>query len=280
MNDRVALFRAGVAGLGLMRLSPAGSLEDIAIAIEALRSCLQDVAQGPVDSLPEVDAATGYREWAETYDLPGNPLISLEEPVVATLLDRLPVGDAVDVAAGTGRYARRLAALGHRVTAVDASPQMLGRVVGADGVRGVVGDMTRLPLTDGSADAAVCSLALTHVPRLERAIGEIARILRRTGRAVISDVHPLVAATGGMAFYRTVSGEERFVRNHVLWPSDYLAAFARSGLEVRECIEPRFGPASGVPYLMRGPTGAVDAAARTAFAGLPGAIVWMVERPS
>jgi SAM-dependent methyltransferase len=278
MNARVALFRAGVAGLGLMRLSSDGSEAEIATARAAMRSCLEALPHEILEGLAEVDAVTGYREWADTYDLPGNPSINLEEPVVTRLLERLPAGLALDVAAGTGRHTRRLAALVHRVLAVDLSSAMLRGLSDVVDVRRAVGDMTALPLADAAVDVVVCSLALTHLPVLEPAIAEIARVLRPGGRAVLSDIHPFVAATGGMAFYSTAGGELRFVRNHVHWPSSYLAAFRASGLQVRECSEPRFGGESGVPHLMGSPPALVEAAARVTFAGLPGALVWDVER--
>jgi SAM-dependent methyltransferase len=278
MNARAALFRAGVAGLALMRLTPDGSKAEIATALEVTRSCLQALPPDILDSLPEVDTVTGYREWAETYDRPGNPLIALEEPVMTWLLERLPAGLALDVAAGTGRHALRLAASGHRVLAVDLSPAMLRGLGDLADVRRIVGDMTALPVADAAMDVVVCSLALTHLPVLGPAIAEIARVLRPGGRAVLSDIHPLVAATGGMAYYPTADGEVRFIRNHVHWPSSYLAAFGASGLLVRDCFEPRFGGDSGVPHLMSSPTALVDAAASTAFAALPGVLVWDLER--
>lgn len=278
MNDRVALFRAGVVGLALMRLSPSGSPPEIGAALEALRECLQELPPEILGSLPEVDAMTGYREWAESYDRQGNPLIALEEPVVSRLLERLPAGVAVDVGAGTGRHARRLAALGHRVLAVDFSAEMLGRLSDRPEIQRVVGEMTALPVADAAADAVVCSLALTHLPVLEPAITELARVLRPGGRAILSDVHPLVAAMGGMALYVTAGGEERFVRNQVHWPSRYIGAFAACGLAVHECLEPRLGEQTGVPHFMSSVPPMVDPAARTAFAGLPGALVWEVER--
>jgi SAM-dependent methyltransferase len=43
------------------------------------------------------------------------------------MLDDLPVGIALDVACGTGRHARYLAELGHRVIGVDSAPAMLDR---------------------------------------------------------------------------------------------------------------------------------------------------------
>ncbi len=137
------LFRLGVAGLALMRLSPDGPNEDIEAALAGL-AAIAPRDTGHVDPLPEVDAATGYREWSRTYDAPGNPLIALEESAVVALINQLKPGLAIDIAAGTGRHARRLAALGHRVLAVDSSADMLALLRAVAGVTTAVGYMTAL----------------------------------------------------------------------------------------------------------------------------------------
>lgn len=275
------LFRAGAAGLALMRLSPDGRAEEILTALKVLRGAVRAsdrwLASGddlPVP-LPEVGVQTGYREWAASYDQPGNPLIALEEQVMRPLLTKLRPGRALDVAAGTGRNARMLAALGHRVLAVDASTYMLA---GLSGVPAVAGDMTGLPLVDDSFDLVVCSLALTHASSLNAPLREMARVVRPGGLVVLSDIHPLIAACGGQAFYRTAQGETRFVRNRVWWPSAYLAEFADAGLSVLDCSEPLLGAATGIPHFMDQPSDLEDSAGRLAFDSLPGAIIWKLCR--
>jgi SAM-dependent methyltransferase len=52
-------------------------------------------------------------------------LIDVEQPIVREILNGLPVGVALDAACGTGRHTQYLASLGHRVVAVDSSPDML-----------------------------------------------------------------------------------------------------------------------------------------------------------
>lgn len=81
------------------------------------------VAEHPGVDVARRDAKTGYRGWASTYDDPDNGLFALDEPIVETILDTLPVGDALDAACGTGRYSVRLAELGHRVVGVDNPPR-------------------------------------------------------------------------------------------------------------------------------------------------------------
>ena len=100
----------------------AGS-DDLIAGIEGL-ALLRGVIAG---SLPERSVQHGYADWSKTYDRPGNPLIHLEETVLLPLLAGLPPGRALDAACGTGRVSARLAAAGHDVLGVDATPAMLER---------------------------------------------------------------------------------------------------------------------------------------------------------
>jgi SAM-dependent methyltransferase len=73
------------------------------------------------------DTVMGYRQWSATYDEPRNGLFDVEEPIMHEILDALAVGNALDAACGTGRYAGYLAARGHQVAGVGSSPEMLDR---------------------------------------------------------------------------------------------------------------------------------------------------------
>src|SRR5262245_14717246 len=81
-----------------------------------------------MDDLDELlrEQAAYYRAWAGEYDLSyeaDEQFRSLE--VLAT---GLPIaGDVLELACGTGQWTKLLATRGHRVTAVDGSPEMLAR---------------------------------------------------------------------------------------------------------------------------------------------------------
>lgn len=102
-------------------------------------------------------------------------------------------------------------------------------------------DLTSMPLKDGGADLAVCSLALTHCADLGPPVRELGRILRLGGTAIISDVHPFVVMLGGHAKYARNRNETWFVRNYVHLPTDYLTALREAGLNVVQCMEPLWG---------------------------------------
>lgn len=103
-------------------------------------------------------------------------------------------GDVVDVGAGTGTLAIALAA--HRsdvtVAAVDGDREILALAQakpGAERVQWHKGLADALPLDSACADAAVTSLVLHHLDRgtKQRALREIARVLRPGGRLHIAD---------------------------------------------------------------------------------------------
>lgn len=95
-------------------------------------------------------------------------------------------GPLLDVACGTGRYTRWLAARyhGREVVGLDLSFAMLRRAVREPGARGgtfVRGSALALPLADASLGAVNCFAALHLFPDPERAIREVGRVLRAGG---------------------------------------------------------------------------------------------------
>jgi SAM-dependent methyltransferase len=90
----------------------------------------------------------------------------------------------LEVGCGEGELAERISReLGCDVLALDQSERMV-QLTGAGGVHAVVGDVQALPFADGQFDCAVAAWMLYHVPDLERALGELARVLRAGGRLV------------------------------------------------------------------------------------------------
>jgi len=96
-------------------------------------------------------------------------------------------GRLLDVGCGKGRYARVL--LGQnpaaRITAFDISEQMLRCV--PEGIGKTSGIMTELPFGDESFDGVYATESLEHAVDIERAIGEMCRVLRPGGRLAIID---------------------------------------------------------------------------------------------
>ncbi len=108
---------------------------------------------------------------------------------VSALVD--PHQSVIDIGTGTGALLPHLGRAVKDVLAVDNSPAMLARArelcqrEGLTRVRFQLADIQVLPLADDTFDAAYCSMALHHVARPERAIREMARVVKPGGKVVV-----------------------------------------------------------------------------------------------
>jgi ubiquinone/menaquinone biosynthesis C-methylase UbiE len=99
-----------------------------------------------------------------------------------------PFGDALEIGAGTGYFTLTLLRAGaiERATATDISPGMLATLEGnADRlglqVRTAAAEAETLPFADESVDLVFGHAVLHHIPDLEQAFSEFARVLRPSG---------------------------------------------------------------------------------------------------
>jgi len=109
-----------------------------------------------------------------------------------------PESTVVDVGCGTGFLTQEIAARIQgrgRIVGVDLSPSMLQvakdnleerRLL--DSVEFRVGDAEQLPLEEAFADAVVGNMVLHHCPRPKRALSEMTRVLKESGRLVLADL--------------------------------------------------------------------------------------------
>ena len=101
--------------------------------------------------------------------------------VLANMIGRIHDRSVLDVGTGAGRAALMLARGGARVTAVDASEQMLeeARKRAADQLAKVNflrGDAHHLEFKDGSFDVVVCLRVLMHTPDWRQSLSELCRV--------------------------------------------------------------------------------------------------------
>ncbi len=92
-------------------------------------------------------------------------------------------GAVLDVGTGTGRAALILAQAGARVTAVDASAQMLRVAEARASARGAaivfaLGDAHHLAFGTGAFDTVVCFRVLMHTPDWRQCVAEACRVAR------------------------------------------------------------------------------------------------------
>ena len=108
----------------------------------------------------------------EEFELPDDPI-----PELARRIETLPSGRALDVATGTGRNARFLAAEGYDVDAVDVSDEALGRAASAADDEGVTVNWIRADIDDFEFEANAYDVitvsffaALDRLPDLKEAL--------------------------------------------------------------------------------------------------------------
>jgi SAM-dependent methyltransferase len=289
-------YLVGLEGLALLRGWGGDFDRDFVLArLAEVRRLLDEpaLANHPGVDVARRNSQTGYATWASTYDGP-NTLFAIDEPAVDTILDVLPVGDALDAACGTGRFAARLATRGHRVVGVDSSPEMLDVArTNVPGAEFHLGDLDELPVLDASVDLVVCALALAHVPDVAPVMAEFARVIRPGGHVVISDVHHELVFRGSVTRALGPNGEPGRTPAHRHTTGDFLRAALAVGLQVRRCDELArpssdsslqqlpapdeitVGPWEGWPWTLMD---LVPAAAQAAWA-IPAIIVWDFERP-
>ena len=197
----------------------------------------------------EVDSVEGYARWAESYDLELNPLIAVEGPLVQSILNYLPMRTAIDAGAGTGRHAMVLARRGVAVTAVDQSPDMLALAREKAAHAGLeidfrVGSLDdRLPADDDRFDFLVCALTLSHIPDIDHAVGECARVVRPGGSILVSDIHPDVANGLGWTARLQRPGATYTLPFAGHTRSDYLNALVAAGCSITRIVEVPVGDA-------------------------------------
>ena len=197
------------------------------------------------DDPPEEHAgarfSTGLAPWLERL---GNLRNVVRQQLVARQLDaHLPTTDGplrvLDVGAGQGTQAIRLARLGHAVTAVEPSPRMraaFARAAAAlgDDVRERVtlldGDVTALSHLRGPAayDVVMCHGVLMYLPESGPAIAELARCAAPGGLVSV------VARNADALAWRPSMRHEWTAALHLLDEQERAAADGRDAFYVNE----------------------------------------------
>ena len=117
------------------------------------------------------------------------PADAFELQAVLEWLGSLRGSRLLDLGCGKGRLVRALGALGAEVVGTDPTWAMLkpARLAGGSYVQS---SATGLPFREGSFDGVICVEVIEHIPDVDRALREIARVLKPGGRAILIDKNP------------------------------------------------------------------------------------------
>ena len=191
--------------------------------------------------------------------------------VVLDVLRPLRPTDLLEVGCGWGELAARMAAaLECRVVAIDQSPRMV-ELARQRAVDARVGDVQALDFPNGAFDAVVAAWMLYHVPDLDRALRECARVLRPGGALVAvtnaaADFAALWAFVGRdssarLLTFRSENGEEtlrrhfsqverRDLESEVTFPdADAIRRYVGSSIAGRQYVDNV--PELGEPFVAR-----------------------------
>jgi 2-polyprenyl-3-methyl-5-hydroxy-6-metoxy-1,4-benzoquinol methylase len=156
---------------------------------------------------------------------------TLVSPGVERLLALQPGGRVLDVACGNGTMARRLAAMGGKVTAVDFSVALLDRArkwgqQAGEPIQYAVADATDeaalVALGEGTFDAVVCTMALMDMPVIAPFYRASRRLLHTGGRVVIVTAHPAFNSNNPVFFAEQADQAGRIVTTYGLKIDAYL----------------------------------------------------------
>jgi SAM-dependent methyltransferase len=184
--------------------------------------------------------------------LPPAALAALHEAFARMVDDGLAT--LIEPGVGTGRIAIPALAAGFRVTALDISVSMLAvferRLEAAPELRErcelLTGDATALPFASGAFDAGVLAQVLYLIPGWERALDELARVVRPGGRVLLVQERTAMspALTRWDAAWREATARAGYVAIPQE-PDDDLAVAALGGrasdIQVHELASWEFG---------------------------------------
>ena len=217
-------------------------------------------------------AARGFSRSADAYDRarPDYP-----PAAVAWLAERLglrPGRTVVDLAAGTGKLTRPLAATGAEVVAIEPVAEMRARI-GDAAARSLDGTAEAIPLPDASADAVTVAQAF-HWFDGPAALAEIHRVLRPGGalalvwnrRPLEDPVHAAIERIiaphrGDAPAHRSGAWRAAFDATTLFGPLEE-RTFAHSRPHDADALADRVGSTSFVAALDDGPHAEVIAAVR------------------
>jgi len=197
--------------------------------------------------VPDHPTLEAYERWAPTYSpVPHNPLMVAEQRAMLAHWPEVAGRRALDLACGTGRYARLLVSTGAAVvTALDFSTAMLRRLSGCQRVQG---SMMSLPFVNGAFDAVISGLAIGHASDVGQWMNEVSRVLSPGGMLLYSDFHPEAARAGMTRSFKDEQGVRCVVPHNTFEVASQTGAATAAGLVIESVAELLAGAELSEPF--------------------------------
>lgn len=159
----------------------------------------------------DASAEAWIAEMGETGDFGRRAVL---DPVMLARVQAAPVGLALDVGCGEGRFCRMLAGLGVDAIGLDPTVKLLEEARRRDpGGRYVRGRAEALPFSDAAFDLVLSYLTLIDIEGWRGALAEMVRVLRPGGRLLIANIASFATAR----VHAPPPGEAfRFIIDHYL----------------------------------------------------------------
>jgi len=148
--------------------------------------------QEPTKTLQQMDVHSAWSRHFRTAE--NDQFYGLAFDYLTTVFGDPQAHPVVDAGCGSGTKTSQLTRRGYRVTALDFSSVIINQArqaVAAEGCEAAVefkqADLTDLALPTGSKPRILCWGVLMHIPAVEKAVGELARVLAPGGILVISE---------------------------------------------------------------------------------------------
>jgi SAM-dependent methyltransferase len=179
----------------------------------------------------------------------GNDYVNLLQwPAILRLLDPQPGQTILDIATGNGLTARRLDALGAKVTAFDFSPELI-RLAGAraDGsatisyhVLDATDEPALLSLGEGTFDSALCNMGLFDMADIDPLFHALPKMLKPGGIFVFTLTHPAFNNASCVHVTEETDDEGEIKTVYSVKISQYMTPHQLRGLAIRGQPKPQW----------------------------------------
>ncbi|HEX9897154.1 MAG TPA: methyltransferase domain-containing protein [Dehalococcoidales bacterium] len=163
---------------------------------------------------------------------------TLIEPVQLKMLDIKPGMKILDVACGNGQFARKMAEMGAKVTAIDFSEKLIeiARAKSGKNINYQVIDVTKTAdlrkLSGTKHDAIVCTMAFMDMKDIKTLIKFPPKLLKKYGSFVFSLCHPCFNSGEFLLVHERDDANGEVTSNYFVKVKNYLVERSYQGVAI------------------------------------------------